>query len=53
MKVTVHPVGERLDALMTVLMAYIKDVCHVNGRQITSRKDAALAKDFYFRGVKE
>uniref|UniRef100_A0A3P9MF05 RRN3 homolog, RNA polymerase I transcription factor n=1 Tax=Oryzias latipes TaxID=8090 RepID=A0A3P9MF05_ORYLA len=31
MKVTVHPVGERLDALMTVLMAYIKDVCHVNG----------------------
>ncbi|XP_024147068.1 RNA polymerase I-specific transcription initiation factor RRN3 [Oryzias melastigma] len=31
MKVTVHPVGERLDTLMTVLMAYIKDVCYVNG----------------------
>lgn len=27
----VHPVAERLDALMAVLMAYIKDVCHVNG----------------------
>lgn len=27
----VHPVAERLDTLMAVLMAYIKDVCHVNG----------------------
>lgn len=29
--VTAHPVAERLDALMAVLMAYIKDVCHENG----------------------
>lgn len=27
----VHPVAERLDTLMAVLMAYIRDVCHVNG----------------------
>ncbi|XP_066545432.1 RNA polymerase I-specific transcription initiation factor RRN3 [Amia ocellicauda] len=26
-----HPVAERLDTLMAVLMAYIKDVCFVNG----------------------
>ncbi|XP_029014696.1 RNA polymerase I-specific transcription initiation factor RRN3 [Betta splendens] len=26
-----HPVAERLDTLMAVLMAYIKDVCHVDG----------------------
>ncbi|XP_071765957.1 RNA polymerase I-specific transcription initiation factor RRN3 [Centroberyx gerrardi] len=26
-----HPVAERLDTLMAVLLAYIKDVCHVNG----------------------
>lgn len=29
--VMAHPVAERLDTLMSVLMAYIKDVCHVNG----------------------
>lgn len=29
--VTAHPVAERLDALMTVLLAYVKDVCHLNG----------------------
>uniref|UniRef100_A0A8C6KX42 RRN3 homolog, RNA polymerase I transcription factor n=1 Tax=Nothobranchius furzeri TaxID=105023 RepID=A0A8C6KX42_NOTFU len=29
--VMVHPVAERLDVLMVVLMAYIKDVCHVDG----------------------
>ncbi|XP_041813280.1 RNA polymerase I-specific transcription initiation factor RRN3 [Chelmon rostratus] len=29
--VTAHPVAERLDALMAVLMAYVKDVCHVDG----------------------
>lgn len=29
--VMAHPVGERLDILMAVLLAYIKDVCHVNG----------------------
>ncbi|KAM9779732.1 RNA polymerase I-specific transcription initiation factor RRN3 [Neosynchiropus ocellatus] len=26
-----HPVAERLDTVMGVMMAYIKDVCHVNG----------------------
>ncbi|KAM8844069.1 RNA polymerase I-specific transcription initiation factor RRN3 isoform 1-T3 [Spinachia spinachia] len=26
-----HPVADRLDTLMVVLMAYIKDVCHVDG----------------------
>ncbi|XP_047426742.1 RNA polymerase I-specific transcription initiation factor RRN3 [Mugil cephalus] len=26
-----HPVAERLDSLMAVLLAYIKDVCHDNG----------------------
>ncbi|XP_061837691.2 RNA polymerase I-specific transcription initiation factor RRN3 [Nerophis lumbriciformis] len=26
-----HPVAERLDALMSVMLAYIKDVCHVDG----------------------
>ncbi len=29
--VMAHPVAERLDTLMAVVMAYIKDVCHVNG----------------------
>ncbi|KAM7372520.1 hypothetical protein PAMP_009682 [Pampus punctatissimus] len=29
--VMAHPVAERLDTLMSVLLAYIKDVCHVNG----------------------
>ncbi|XP_074511145.1 RNA polymerase I-specific transcription initiation factor RRN3 [Sebastes fasciatus] len=29
--VMAHPVADRLDTLMAVLMAYIKDVCHVNG----------------------
>lgn len=32
MAVTSHPVAERLDTLMTVLMAYVKDICHVNGK---------------------
>ncbi|XP_076852234.1 RNA polymerase I-specific transcription initiation factor RRN3 [Brachyhypopomus gauderio] len=27
----VHPVAERLDTLMGVLLAFIKDMCHVNG----------------------
>lgn len=31
MAVTAHPVADRLDTLMAVLMAYVKDVCHVNG----------------------
>uniref|UniRef100_A0A3B3ZGG0 Uncharacterized protein n=1 Tax=Periophthalmus magnuspinnatus TaxID=409849 RepID=A0A3B3ZGG0_9GOBI len=26
-----HPVAERLDILMAVLLTYVKDVCHVNG----------------------
>uniref|UniRef100_A0A3Q3W7M9 Uncharacterized protein n=1 Tax=Mola mola TaxID=94237 RepID=A0A3Q3W7M9_MOLML len=29
--VTAHPVAERLDTLMAVLMAYVKDVCYQNG----------------------
>lgn len=29
--VMAHPVGERLDTLMSVLLAYIKEVCYVNG----------------------
>lgn len=28
-----HPVAERLDSLMVVLLAYIRDVCHVDGNQ--------------------
>lgn len=31
MTVMAHPVAERLDTLMVVLMAYIRDICHVNG----------------------
>ena len=29
--VMAHPVAEKLDALMALLMTYIRDVCHVNG----------------------
>lgn len=29
----VHPVAERLDTLMGVLLAFIKDVSHVNGER--------------------
>lgn len=29
--VMAHPVADRLDTLMAVLMAYIKDVCHDSG----------------------
>lgn len=29
--VMAHPVAERLDTLMVVLMAYVKDICHLNG----------------------
>lgn len=32
MAVTSHSVAERLDTLMAVLMAYVKDICHVNGK---------------------
>ncbi|KAM8824991.1 RNA polymerase I-specific transcription initiation factor RRN3 isoform 1-T1 [Synchiropus picturatus] len=32
-----HPVAERLDTVMGVMMAYIKDVCHVNGVLHTER----------------
>ncbi|XP_069761910.1 LOW QUALITY PROTEIN: RNA polymerase I-specific transcription initiation factor RRN3 [Narcine bancroftii] len=35
-----HPVAERLDILMCVLLAYIKDVCYVNGElMMTKTKD--------------
>ncbi|XP_074553479.1 RNA polymerase I-specific transcription initiation factor RRN3 [Halichoeres trimaculatus] len=38
--VTAHPVAERLDSLMMVLMAYIKDICNVNGSlQVESAKE--------------
>lgn len=37
-----HPVAERLDALMVVLMAYIRDVCHVDGAF-----DAERTKELY------
>uniref|UniRef100_A0A673VSK7 RRN3 homolog, RNA polymerase I transcription factor n=1 Tax=Salmo trutta TaxID=8032 RepID=A0A673VSK7_SALTR len=33
--VMVHPVAERLDTLMVVLLAFIKDMCHVNGEHRT------------------
>ena len=33
--VMAHPVADRLDTLMAVLLAYIKDVCHVNGNGVT------------------
>ncbi|XP_077390140.1 RNA polymerase I-specific transcription initiation factor RRN3 isoform X2 [Festucalex cinctus] len=39
-----HPVAERLDSLMTILLAYIKNVCHVNGTLHTDRTKA-LYKD--------
>ncbi|KAM6965799.1 RNA polymerase I-specific transcription initiation factor RRN3 isoform 1-T1 [Tautogolabrus adspersus] len=29
--VMAHPVAERLDSLMAVLLAYVKDICNVNG----------------------
>lgn len=30
--VTSHPVAERLDTLMAVLIGYVKDICYVNGK---------------------
>ncbi|XP_054614559.1 RNA polymerase I-specific transcription initiation factor RRN3 [Dunckerocampus dactyliophorus] len=43
--VMAHPVAERLDSLMTVLLAYIKDVCHVNGSVHVDRTKE-LYRDF-------
>ncbi|XP_031726951.1 RNA polymerase I-specific transcription initiation factor RRN3 isoform X2 [Anarrhichthys ocellatus] len=40
--VMAHPVADRLDTLMAVLMAYIKDVCHVDGSLHVER-----TKDLY------
>ncbi|XP_054463171.1 RNA polymerase I-specific transcription initiation factor RRN3 [Anoplopoma fimbria] len=37
-----HPVADRLDTLMVVLMSYIKDVCHVGGSLHVER-----TKDLY------
>ncbi|XP_040917766.1 RNA polymerase I-specific transcription initiation factor RRN3 [Toxotes jaculatrix] len=37
-----HPVAERLDTLMVVMMAYIKDICHVSGSLHVDR-----TKDLY------
>uniref|UniRef100_A0A673IQV3 RRN3 homolog, RNA polymerase I transcription factor n=1 Tax=Sinocyclocheilus rhinocerous TaxID=307959 RepID=A0A673IQV3_9TELE len=42
--VMVHPVAERLDTMMTVLLAYIKDICHVNG-SLDIEKTKALYRD--------
>ncbi|XP_051995414.1 RNA polymerase I-specific transcription initiation factor RRN3 [Xyrauchen texanus] len=42
--VMVHPVAERLDTLMRVLLAYIKDICHVNG-SLDIEKAKALYRD--------
>uniref|UniRef100_A0A672SNY5 RRN3 homolog, RNA polymerase I transcription factor n=1 Tax=Sinocyclocheilus grahami TaxID=75366 RepID=A0A672SNY5_SINGR len=39
--VMVHPVAERLDTMMTVLLSYIKDICHVNDIE----KTKALYRD--------
>lgn len=33
--VTAHPVAERLDTLMAVVLAYVKDICHLNGSSVT------------------
>uniref|UniRef100_A0A3Q0RH54 RRN3 homolog, RNA polymerase I transcription factor n=1 Tax=Amphilophus citrinellus TaxID=61819 RepID=A0A3Q0RH54_AMPCI len=38
MTVTAHPVAERLDTLMVVLMAYIRDICYVNGSCIKTKE---------------
>ncbi|XP_029293207.1 RNA polymerase I-specific transcription initiation factor RRN3 [Cottoperca gobio] len=40
--VMAHPVADRLDTLMAVLLAYIKDVCHVKGSL-----DVDRTKDLY------
>uniref|UniRef100_A0A671RL03 RNA polymerase I-specific transcription initiation factor RRN3-like n=1 Tax=Sinocyclocheilus anshuiensis TaxID=1608454 RepID=A0A671RL03_9TELE len=42
--VMVHPVAERLDTMMTVLLAYIEDICHVNG-SLDIEKTKALYRD--------
>uniref|UniRef100_A0A672Z378 RRN3 homolog, RNA polymerase I transcription factor n=1 Tax=Sphaeramia orbicularis TaxID=375764 RepID=A0A672Z378_9TELE len=34
-----HPMAERLDSLMVVLLAYIRDVCHDNGKTKELYKD--------------
>ncbi|KAK2916496.1 hypothetical protein QQF64_025027 [Cirrhinus molitorella] len=39
-----HPIAERLDTMMTVLLAYIKDICHVNG-SLDIEKTKALYRD--------
>uniref|UniRef100_A0A9J7YDA3 RRN3 homolog, RNA polymerase I transcription factor n=2 Tax=Cyprinus carpio TaxID=7962 RepID=A0A9J7YDA3_CYPCA len=42
--VMVHPVAERLDTMMAVLLAYIKDICHVNG-SLDIEKTKAVYRD--------
>ncbi|XP_077069211.1 RNA polymerase I-specific transcription initiation factor RRN3 [Siphateles boraxobius] len=42
--VMVHPMAERLDTMMTILLAYIKDMCHVNG-SLDIEKTKALYRD--------
>ncbi|XP_037363465.1 RNA polymerase I-specific transcription initiation factor RRN3 [Talpa occidentalis] len=40
----VHPVAERLDVLLSLLLSYIKDVCHVDGK-IDNNKTKDLYRD--------
>uniref|UniRef100_A0A4W4FZU7 RRN3 homolog, RNA polymerase I transcription factor n=1 Tax=Electrophorus electricus TaxID=8005 RepID=A0A4W4FZU7_ELEEL len=40
-----HPVAERLDTLMGVLLAFVKDMCHVNGEGRVTCRAKALYRD--------
>uniref|UniRef100_A0A8C8XXA2 RRN3 homolog, RNA polymerase I transcription factor n=1 Tax=Panthera leo TaxID=9689 RepID=A0A8C8XXA2_PANLE len=40
----VHPVAERLDILLSLLLSYIKDVCHVDGK-VDNNKTKDLYRD--------
>ncbi|XP_043090858.1 RNA polymerase I-specific transcription initiation factor RRN3 [Puntigrus tetrazona] len=42
--VMVHPMAQRLDTMMTVLLSYIKDICYVNG-SLDIEKTKALYRD--------
>ncbi|TRY93235.1 hypothetical protein DNTS_014372 [Danionella cerebrum] len=46
-QVTVHPLAERLDTMMAVLLAYIKDACFFNG-VLDVEKTKALYRDLVF-----
>lgn len=40
----VHPVAERLDILLSLLLSYVKDVCYVDGKPLIVTIAAALLK---------